>query len=160
MLRYTKHRPSMVTLYVALQEMEGALEAEESKVTRAQLELTQYKQEAEKRIADKDEELDNLRYEDTLKTHLYIVCGLARCVMVNALDSRSSGGLEILLASSCLGNPDMLRPDGPRTWFERRLYLNRFEAFTYVCVYTLHFFFTGRTTPANWRVYKLPWKPR
>ena len=46
---------------VALQEMEAALEAEESKVTRAQLELTQYKQEAEKRIADKDEELENLR---------------------------------------------------------------------------------------------------
>ena len=42
--------------------MEAALEAEESKVTRTQLELTQYKQEAEKRIADKDEELENLRY--------------------------------------------------------------------------------------------------
>ena len=41
--------------------MEATLEAEESKVTRAQLELTQYKQEAEKRIADKDEELENLR---------------------------------------------------------------------------------------------------
>lgn len=46
---------------VALQEIEAALEAEESKVTRAQLELTQYKQEAEKRIADKDEELENIR---------------------------------------------------------------------------------------------------
>lgn len=46
---------------VALQELEAALEAEESKVTRAQLELTQYKQEAEKRIADKDEELENIR---------------------------------------------------------------------------------------------------
>ena len=31
-------------------------------MTRAQLELNQYKQEADKRIADKDEELDNLRY--------------------------------------------------------------------------------------------------
>lgn len=50
------------TLYFVLQEVEAALEAEESKVTRAQLELTQYKQEAEKRMADKDEELDNLRY--------------------------------------------------------------------------------------------------
>lgn len=47
--------------FVAFQEIEAALEAEESKVTRAQLELTQYKQEAEKRIADKDEELENLR---------------------------------------------------------------------------------------------------
>ena len=49
------------TVRVALQEIEAALEAEESKVTRAQLELTQYKQEAEKRIADKDEELENMR---------------------------------------------------------------------------------------------------
>lgn len=30
-------------------------------MTRAQLELTQYKQEAEKRLIDKDEELENLR---------------------------------------------------------------------------------------------------
>lgn len=50
-----------ITCFVAFQEIEAALEAEESKVTRAQLELTQYKQEAEKRIADKDEELENLR---------------------------------------------------------------------------------------------------
>lgn len=50
------------TLHFVLQEVEAALEAEESKVTRVQLELTQYKQEAEKRMADKDEELDNLRY--------------------------------------------------------------------------------------------------
>lgn len=50
------------TLHFVLQEVEAALEAEESKVTRAQLELTQYKQEAEKRMADKDEELENLRY--------------------------------------------------------------------------------------------------
>ena len=53
---------SVRTLHFVLQEVEAALEAEESKVTRAQLELTQYKQEAEKRMADKDEELENLRY--------------------------------------------------------------------------------------------------
>ena len=47
--------------------MEAALEQEESKVTRAQLELTQYKQEAEKRIADKDEELENVRYVCAVK---------------------------------------------------------------------------------------------
>ena len=50
------------TLCCVLQEVEAALESEEAKVTRAQLELTQFKQEAEKRIADKDEELENLRY--------------------------------------------------------------------------------------------------
>lgn len=56
-----------VTLSCFLQEVEAALEAEESKVTRAQLELTQYKQEAEKRIADKDEELENIRYARAVK---------------------------------------------------------------------------------------------
>ena len=50
------------TLCCVLKEVEAALESEEAKVTRAQLELTQYKQEAEKRIGDKDEELENLRY--------------------------------------------------------------------------------------------------
>ena len=56
-----------VTLSCFLQEVEAALEAEESKVTRVQLELTQYKQEAEKRIADKDEELENIRYVHAVK---------------------------------------------------------------------------------------------
>lgn len=50
------------TLCCVLKEVEAALESEEAKVTRTQLELTQYKQEAEKRIGDKDEELENLRY--------------------------------------------------------------------------------------------------
>merc|ERR550534_1942006 len=42
-------------LEAALSEAEGALEQEENKVLRAQIELTQVRQEIEKRIADKDE---------------------------------------------------------------------------------------------------------
>merc|ERR1711972_272694 len=40
----------------ALEEAEGALEQEENKVLRSQLELTQVRQEIERRIAEKDEE--------------------------------------------------------------------------------------------------------
>merc|ERR1711881_145540 len=43
-------------LEVALEEAEGALEQEENKVLRAQLELTQVKQEIERRIAEKEDE--------------------------------------------------------------------------------------------------------
>jgi len=44
-----------------LQEAEAALEAEEGKVLKVQLELTQLRQEFERKIADRDEEIDNLR---------------------------------------------------------------------------------------------------
>merc|ERR1712179_815460 len=43
-------------LQAALEEAEGALEQEENKVLRAQLELTQVRQEIERRIAEKDDE--------------------------------------------------------------------------------------------------------
>merc|ERR1711964_131026 len=43
-------------LQAALEEAEGALEQEENKVLRAQIELTQVRQEIERRIAEKDEE--------------------------------------------------------------------------------------------------------
>merc|ERR1712121_165048 len=43
-------------LEAALSEAEGALEQEENKVLRASLELTQVKQEIERRIAQKEEE--------------------------------------------------------------------------------------------------------
>merc|ERR1711994_446834 len=43
-------------LQAALEEAEGALEQEENKVLRSQLELTQVRQEIERRIAEKDEE--------------------------------------------------------------------------------------------------------
>merc|ERR1712211_66646 len=48
-------------LQAALEEAEGTLEQEENKVLRSQLELTQVKQEIERRIKDKTDELDALR---------------------------------------------------------------------------------------------------
>ena len=48
-------------LQAALEEAEGALEAEENKVLRAQLELGQVKQEIDRRIAEKEEEFNNTR---------------------------------------------------------------------------------------------------
>ena len=42
----------------ALEEAEGALEAEEGKVLRLQLETTQLKQEHDRRLAEKDEEIE------------------------------------------------------------------------------------------------------
>lgn len=46
---------------VALEEAEGALQAEESKVLRAQLEVTQIRNDITKRIQEKEEEFDNTR---------------------------------------------------------------------------------------------------
>jgi len=48
-------------LQAALEEAEGALEQEENKVLRSQLELSQVKQEIERRIKEKSDELDGLR---------------------------------------------------------------------------------------------------
>ena len=48
-------------LEAALSEAEGALEQEENKVLRAQLELTQVRQEIERRLAEKDEEFESTR---------------------------------------------------------------------------------------------------
>merc|ERR1711872_692694 len=51
-------------LQAALEEAESALEQEENKVLRSQLELSQVKQEIERRIKEKEEEFEGLR-----KTH-------------------------------------------------------------------------------------------
>merc|ERR1712098_442468 len=48
-------------LQAALEEAESALEQEENKVLRAQLELSQTKQETDRRIAEKEEEFENTR---------------------------------------------------------------------------------------------------
>merc|ERR1712050_467098 len=45
----------------ALEEAEGALEQEENKVLRAQLELGQTKQEIDRKIAEKEDEFNNTR---------------------------------------------------------------------------------------------------
>ncbi|XP_068508453.1 myosin, heavy chain 7B, cardiac muscle, beta a isoform X2 [Syngnathus scovelli] len=48
-------------IQAALEEAEGALEHEESKTLRIQLELNQMKADIDRKLAEKDEELDNLR---------------------------------------------------------------------------------------------------
>merc|ERR1712203_1221197 len=48
-------------LQAALEEAESALEQEENKVLRSQLELSQVKQEIERRIKEKEEEFEGLR---------------------------------------------------------------------------------------------------
>merc|ERR1711981_1464442 len=53
-----------VELQAALEEAEAALELEENKVLRAQLELSQVKQEIERRIGEKEVEFEAIR-----KTH-------------------------------------------------------------------------------------------
>lgn len=48
-------------MQAALEEAEGAVEGEESKVLRLQVEIAQMKQDFERRITEKEEEIDNQR---------------------------------------------------------------------------------------------------
>merc|ERR1711997_315169 len=48
-------------LQAALEEAESALEAEENKVLRSQLELGQVKQDVDRKIAEKEDEFNNTR---------------------------------------------------------------------------------------------------
>merc|ERR1712213_209425 len=73
-------------LQVALEEAEGSLEQEENKVLRAQLELTQVKQEIERRIAEKEDE-----FLSTKKNFTKGVEG-----MQNALETETKGKAEAL----------------------------------------------------------------
>ena len=73
-------------LEAALSEAEGALEQEENKVLRCQLELTQVKQEIEQRIAQKDDE-----FASTKKNF-----GKALEGMQMALEAESKGKVEAL----------------------------------------------------------------
>merc|ERR1711931_620966 len=73
-------------LEAALSEAEGALEQEENKVLRAQLELTQVKQEIERRIAEKEEE-----FEMTRKNYMK-----ALDAMQSALEMESKGKAEAM----------------------------------------------------------------
>merc|ERR1712168_1373770 len=73
-------------LQAALEEAEGALEQEENKVLRAQLELTQVKQEIERRIAEKEEE-----FESTRKNFMKAIDG-----MQMALETETKGKAEAM----------------------------------------------------------------
>merc|ERR1711926_57828 len=68
-------------LQAALEEAEGTLEQEENKVLRSQLELTQVKQEIERRIGEKEEEFLGIKKNMTK--------GLD--AMQNALETESKG---------------------------------------------------------------------
>lgn len=50
-------------LQMALEELEAALESEEGKVVKLQLEVTQTKQESDRKLAEKDEELESTRFD-------------------------------------------------------------------------------------------------
>ena len=56
-------------LQAALEEAEGALEQEEAKTARAHLELTNIRQEIDRRIAEKEEEFDTTRYSARFMFH-------------------------------------------------------------------------------------------
>merc|ERR1712165_541507 len=73
-------------LQAALEEAEGSLEQEENKVLRAQLELTQVRQEIERRIGEKEEEFDSTR-----KNFMKAIDG-----MQGALETESKGKAEAL----------------------------------------------------------------
>uniref|UniRef100_A0A7E4UTG5 Myosin motor domain-containing protein n=1 Tax=Panagrellus redivivus TaxID=6233 RepID=A0A7E4UTG5_PANRE len=73
-------------LQQALEDAEGALEAEENKVLRSQIEITQIRSEIEKRLQEKEEEFENTR-----KNH-------ARTIesMQASLETESRGRAELL----------------------------------------------------------------
>merc|ERR1712156_1205492 len=73
-------------LQTALEEAEGALEQEENKVLRAQLELTQVRQVIERRIGEKEEE-----FASNKKNYMKAVDG-----MQTALEAESKGKAEAL----------------------------------------------------------------
>merc|ERR1719154_1001144 len=73
-------------LQAALEEAEAALEQEENKVLRGQLELSQVRQEIDRRIAEKEEEFDNTR-----KCHARAVDSLQA-----PLEAESKGKAEAL----------------------------------------------------------------
>merc|ERR1719233_2471373 len=73
-------------LQAALEEAEAALEQEENKVLRGQLELSQVRQEIDRRIGEKEEEFDNTR-----KTHQRAIDS-----MQSSLEAESKGKAEAL----------------------------------------------------------------
>merc|ERR1712168_1703020 len=91
-------------LQAALEEAEGALEQEENKVLRAQLELTQVRQEIERRIAEKEEE-----FLTTRKNFQKAVDG-----MQAALETEAKGKAEALRMKKKL-EADVVELD---TWVE------------------------------------------
>ena len=61
-------------LQAALEEADGAIEQEEAKAARAQLELSQVRQEIDRRLHEKEEEFENTRL---VSRHIYLGCSLS-----------------------------------------------------------------------------------
>merc|ERR1719499_572559 len=85
-------------LQAALEEAEGALEQEENKVLRAQLELTQVRQEIERRIGEKDEEFMGVKKNMSK--------GKAEGLRMKKKLESDVGELEIALEHSNANNQD------------------------------------------------------
>merc|ERR550534_96149 len=88
-------------LQAALEEAEGALEQEENKVLRAQLELTQVRQEIERRIAEKEEE-----FLTTRKNFQKAVDG-----MQVALETEAKGEADVLELDTALEHANAANQD-------------------------------------------------
>ena len=72
-------------LQAALEEAESTLEQEENKVLRAQMELQQVRSDIDRRVAEKEEEFNNTRYEIFWKSELkliFIFLFLAKTMLV------------------------------------------------------------------------------
>lgn len=67
---YSRLCPFIGTISVLLCSLKAALEHEEAKILRIQLELTQVKSEIDRKIAEKDEEIEQLKrnYQRTVET--------------------------------------------------------------------------------------------
>ena len=65
-------------LQSALQEAEAALEQEENKVLRIQLELGQVRQEIDRRIHEREEEFENTRYNCLMIFSFVLISNLIR----------------------------------------------------------------------------------
>merc|ERR1712136_236897 len=86
-------------LQAALEEAEGALEQEENKNLRAQLELTQLRQEIERRIAEKEEE-----FESTRKNFQKAIENMSSAVEQEAKGEADVSELEMALGHSNAAN--------------------------------------------------------
>merc|ERR1719418_422995 len=97
-------------LQAALEEAEGALEQEENKVLRAQLELTQVRQEIEHRIAEKDEQFLGIKKNmtkgiESMQAALEIEAkGKAEAIRMKKKLESDVGELEIGLEHSNANN--------------------------------------------------------
>merc|ERR1711874_242011 len=100
-------------LQAALEEAEAALEQEENKVLRGQLELSQVRQEIDKRIHEKEEEFDSIRKThqkalDSMQSNLEQEAkGKAEAVRMKKKLESDINELEISLEHSSRANADI-----------------------------------------------------